>query len=248
MERPVRLSDTLPKGAEVLKTSKQSYVHRGDRIRRNDRVKKVLLVVGLVVAVAFIPRQQPRDAQASSVGGTFTFGLSGEAHRLRAELDATKGELELANAQLARARTIMTYSSRYHVGADLAGSIYDIALAEGIEPDLAFRLVRVESEFNPRATSSAGAVGLTQLMLATARDFDPHVTREQLYEPRTNLRIGFRYLRSLIKEYHGDVRLALLVYNRGPVAVETLRSLGVNPGNGYDVAVMKGYTGTGVVE
>jgi soluble lytic murein transglycosylase-like protein len=231
-----------------LKTSKQSYVHRGDRIRRNARIKKVLLILGLIAAGAMFPRLKPRDAQASSAAGKFTFGLSSQSRRLRAQLDATKGELALVNAQLERANSIMKYSARYKVSADIAAPIYDIALAEGIEPELGFRLVRVESEFNPRATSPAGALGLTQLMPATARYFDKTITREKLYEPRTNLRIGFRYLRSLIKEYDGNVRLALLVYNRGPVAVETMRSLGLDPRNGYDVAVMKGYTGTATVE
>lgn len=229
-----------------MKNPKQSYVHRGDRIRRNDRIKKSLLVGGLLVAVALFPRQQPADAEAS-LAPRFTFGVSGQASQLRAQLDATKGELELANAQLARANTIITYSSKYKIGADLARSIYDISQAEGIEPDLAFRLVRVESEFNPHAVSPAGAVGLTQLMPETAHWFDHKITREKLYDPSTNLRIGFRYLRTLIDQYHGNVRLALLVYNRGPVAVESLQKLGLDPHNGYDQAVMKGYTGTGVV-
>lgn len=216
------------------------YSHRGDGIRRKERFGKLLLVACLLAAVAFIPRQRPRDAEASSFAG-FTFAGSQEAARLRAQLDAAKGELALAHAQLDRAKAIMDYSGRFKVNAALAGSIYDVALAEGIEPELGFRLVRVESEFNPHAISSVGAVGLTQLMPSTARYFDKDVTREELFEPRTNLRIGFRYLRSLINEYDGDVRLALLVYNRGPVAVESLRSLGVDPGNGYAKLVMKGY-------
>lgn len=245
MESPVRVYGTLPQG-DLLKRLQQTYSHRGDQIRRRERIKKGLLIVGLGAAVWMIPHERPRDAQASAFHG-FTFGLDDEAARLRAELDATKGELELANAQLARAKTIMKYSARFKVSADLAAAVYDIALAEGIEPELGFRVVRVESEFNPRATSPAGAVGLTQIMPATARYFDKDITREKLYDPRTNLRLGFRYLRTLISEYDGNVQLALLVYNRGPVVVEALRARGLDPRNGYEKAVMKGYTGTGVV-
>ena len=228
-----------------MSSKRQDYVHRGDRDRRNDLIGKVILVAALVGAVALIPRERPRDAAASSVG--FSFGLGGDTRQLRDDLDAARGELELTQAQLSRAHEIMAFSTKYKVDAGLAGDVYDVALAEGIEPDLGFRLVRVESEFNPHATSSVGAVGLTQLMPSTAKFFDRKVTRDRLYDPRTNLRLGFRYLRSLIREYHGDVRLALLVYNRGPEAVETLRSLGLDPRNGYDAAVMKGYTGTGTV-
>jgi len=228
-----------------LQSAQQSYSHRGDRLRRMDRLRKVGLVVVFLGAVALIPREQPRAAQASE-NSSFSFGSSSQNRKLRAELDATRGALELANAQLTRARTIMDYSSRYKVGADLAGSVYDVAVAEGIDPELGFRLVRVESEFNPHAISAAGAIGLTQLMPATARYFDSTVTKEKLYNAQTNLHLGFRYLRSLIDENHGNVKLALLVYNRGPQAVETLQSLGMNPSNGYEHAVMKGYTGTGL--
>jgi soluble lytic murein transglycosylase-like protein len=231
--------------------SQRSYSHRGDRIRRNERIGKILLIGGFCVAVALIPHQPPSDAEASSATTTstsrFTFGLTGESRRLRAELDAAKGELQLAQAQLERANSIMGFSARFKVSADLATDIYEVALAQGIEPELGFRLVRVESQFNPRATSSAGAIGLTQVIPSTAKYFDKTITRERLYEPRTNLRVGFRYLRTLIDEYHGDLRLALLVYNRGPEAVNTLRSLGIDPANGYETAVMKGYKGSGVV-
>ncbi|HEX6533992.1 MAG TPA: lytic transglycosylase domain-containing protein [Gemmatimonadaceae bacterium] len=229
-----------------MRNPTQSYAHRGDRLRRNDRIKKVVLVAGLLIAVALVPRQRPEVAQASA-GSAFTLGLTSESRRLRNELDAAKGELALAKARLDRANRVMAYSSRYHIGADLAGAIYDISQAEGIEPGLAFRLVKVESEFNEHATSPVGALGLTQLMPSTARYFQKGLTREQIYDRDTNLRIGFRYLRSLIREYHGNVRLALLVYNRGPLAVETLRSLGLDPHNGYDDAVLAGYHGTGIV-
>ena len=85
-------------------------------------------------------------------------------------------------------------------------------------------------------------------MLPTAKYFDKAVTRERLFDPQTNLRIGFRYLRGLMKSYKGDLKLALLVYNRGPVAVERALATGVDPANGYDRVIMKGYGGTGLAE
>jgi len=208
-----------------------------------------LIVAGLLVVVALLPRERPREAEASStpVVSAFPFGIA-DARRMHAELDSAKGQLVLVQAQLERANTVMEYSTKYKVSADLAGSIYDVALAEGIEPDLGFRLVKVESEFHDRATSRVGALGLTQVMPATARDFVPGITREQLYDRKTNLQIGFRYLRGLIGEYKGDVKLALLVYNRGPVAVESLRALGLDPRNGYEAAVTRGYSGKGTVD
>jgi soluble lytic murein transglycosylase-like protein len=144
--------------------------------------------------------------------------------------------------------TIFTYARRYRITMDLARRIHDIALEEKIEPELAFRLVRLESRFDPNAVSRAGAIGLTQLMVGTARYFQPGVTAEQLTDPDINLHIGFRYLRGLVREYRGDLKLALLVYNRGPTAVQNALALGEDPANGYDRVLMRGYKGRGVID
>lgn len=153
-----------------------------------------------------------------------------------------------SHASLQRWNRIYRFSTRFRVSPDLARLVHDIAVEEGIEPELAFRLVQVESRFDPRAASPAGAVGLTQLMPGTAREFQPDVTREQLLDPATNLRIGFRYLRALIREQRGDLRLALLVYNRGPIAVAQDLARGVDPANGYERVVMRGYRGRGILD
>ena len=204
------------------------------------------MLTAFAASIGYVVRDSgPVEAKAEAP--RFPVVIGSEAVRLRAEIDAARSELDLANAQLDRWHKIFSYSSQYRVGADLATSVYDIALAEGIEPELAFRLVRVESEFNERATSPVGAVGLTQLMVPTARYFQKGITRDQLYDRDTNLRIGFRYLRTLVREYKGNVQLALLVYNRGPQAVQNSRDQGLDPSNGYERVVMKGYTGRGVI-
>ena len=205
------------------------------------------MVGGFALAVVIGWRNGGTSEASAEPSPTVFPGLASDS-RLQAELDKTRGELDLANAQLARWNRIFTYSSQYRISADLAADIYDISQAEGIEPDLAFRLVRVESQFNERATSPVGAVGLTQLMPETAKWFEKGVTRPKLYDRQTNLRIGFRYLRTLIQEQKGNVKMALLVYNRGPVAVNAARANGVNPSNGYDRAVTQGYKGTGTVD
>jgi soluble lytic murein transglycosylase-like protein len=230
-----------------MRNLRGTYVHRGDRERRRRRIRTALLLAAFAASVGVVVRDSG-PAEAKAEAPRFPVVLGSEAVRLRAELESARGELELANAQLERWHKIFGFSSRYHVAADLATSIYDIALAEGIEPDLAFRLVRVESQFNLRATSPVGAIGLTQVMLPTARYFQKDITREKLYDRDTNLRIGFRYLRSLVREHKGNVQLALLVYNRGPQAVANLREQGLDPSNGYDRVVMKGYKGSGVIE
>jgi soluble lytic murein transglycosylase len=82
-------------------------------------------------------------------------------------------------------------------------------------------LVRVESRFNPRARSGAGATGLTQLMPKTARAVGRRllgmrwVGRRMLRQPETNLKIGLRYLKELDEHFQGHMPLALAAYNAG---------------------------------
>jgi soluble lytic murein transglycosylase-like protein len=234
-----------------MKNVRGTYVHRGDAYRRRTRIKRATLALSLLGATAFVlgnRRPAAPAAEAAPVKSS-PFRIDVATDRsLASSLDSTRGELELVRAQLERATKIINFSSRYSIGADLAGNIVDVASAEGIDPELAFRLVKLESDFNPHATSPVGAVGLTQDMPSTARDYVKGITRERLYDPTTNLRVGFRYLRGLVDEYHGDVKLALLVYNRGPVAVEKSRAQGDNPSNGYDRILTKGYRGTGIME
>ncbi|HEX8432196.1 MAG TPA: transglycosylase SLT domain-containing protein [Longimicrobium sp.] len=197
-------------------------------------------------------RKQPRweigpVAFSATLGGLlciFAFMLgarsAGGSLASAAILGAPAGATELQAAELERLREITAYSARYQIPADLAANIQDIARAEGIEPDLAFGLVRAESEFNRHAVSPVGAVGLTQLMPSTAKYFRVKgTTRHDLHDRDTNLRIGFRYLKTLVDKYDGDVRLALLAYNRGPDRVDQLVRRGIDPNNGYVEMVLR---------
>lgn len=201
----------------------------------------------MTTAVIATRRTTTANAEPATGRRAPLFSL-GENRKLRDELQSARGELSLVRAQFERADKIMQYSTKYAIPAGMAGKVFDASLREGIDPELAFRLVRLESEFNERAVSKVGALGLTQLMPSTAVLFEKGVTREQLFNGATNLRIGFRYLRTLLDMYKGDVRLALLAYNRGEDAVWRDVKNGVNPGNGYDRWVMRDYKGKGLLE
>ena len=98
----------------------------------------------------------------------------------------------------------------------LESLIVAAARQEGLPPALLAALVQVESGFQPRAVSRAGAKGLTQLMDGTAKLLgvsDP-------FDPWQNLVGGARYLRSLLNRYSGNLPLALAAYNAGPGAVD----------------------------
>jgi soluble lytic murein transglycosylase-like protein len=101
--------------------------------------------------------------------------------------------------------------------------IADAAQRHRVDKALVKAVIRAESDFIPYARSPKGAVGLMQLMPATAR---MHKVWSVL-EPKSNIEGGVRHLRLLLDQYNGNVRLALAAYNAGGGAVQ--RHGGVPP-------------------
>ena len=90
------------------------------------------------------------------------------------------------------------------------------AAAQALEPNLLRAVIVVESGFNSRALSPKGAMGLMQLMPATARRFGAF----DLYDPHQNIAAGASYLKFLMNRFGNDVSLALAAYNAGEEAVQ----------------------------
>jgi len=101
--------------------------------------------------------------------------------------------------------------------------IDEAAKRHDVDPELVKAMVRVESNFNPRAVSNKGAMGLMQLIPGTARRFGVG----NVFNPVENIDGGVRYLKYLLGLFEGDVKLSLAAYNAGEHAVE--RHGGVPP-------------------
>ena len=84
-----------------------------------------------------------------------------------------------------------------------------------LPPQLIHSVIRVESNYNPYAVSSKGALGLMQLIPATARRFGV----SDVFDPVENIQGGARYLKYLLDLFNNDYRLALAAYNAGEAAV-----------------------------
>jgi soluble lytic murein transglycosylase-like protein len=98
----------------------------------------------------------------------------------------------------------------------LGDVVAEHARRHDLSPDLVRAVIRVESGWNPHAVSAKGALGLMQLMPATAAEYgvsDP-------FDPEQNIGAGVAYLRKLIDRFDGKTELALAAYNAGPGAVE----------------------------
>ena len=86
----------------------------------------------------------------------------------------------------------------------------------GLDEDFVKAVINQESGFNPNATSHCGAMGLMQLMPATAQGLG--VT--DAYNPEQNIQGGTKYLKGLMDRFGNDKSLALAAYNAGPNAVK----------------------------
>jgi soluble lytic murein transglycosylase-like protein len=96
--------------------------------------------------------------------------------------------------------------------------INSVANRHGIDARWVAALIEIESGFNPKAVSPKGAIGLMQLMPATAARYGVRNARE-LFDPERNLDIGVRHLKDLLIAHEGNVALAMASYNAGSGAV-----------------------------
>jgi len=178
------------------------------------------------------------EAASSELLAARRTGQPAEAQRLLVEALARTGDARSAHgvARLALRRDL---SGPVVAGTrDLWTIAYPDAFRElvvrytrgsAVEPELLQALMREESALDPKALSWAGAVGLTQLMLPTAREVARALrirapTADQLQNPSTNIQLGAAYLGRLLQRFDGNVAFALASYNAGEGAVNRWRS------------------------
>jgi soluble lytic murein transglycosylase len=195
--------------------------------RRADELLRLRLFTDAAAEIRVLPRSRGRDlrlAEAEFALGRFPAAVSA-AKRAFPEM-GTAGEGRVPDPW-----------RRLYYPIEEGGFLVDRAAEFGLEPALLRGLVRQESIFEAAARSRAGALGLTQLMPATARSIARSVLRQRyrkafLYDPRINARLGAAYFRRLLDSFGGNPVYALAAYNGGPGRME--RVLKENRGRSED--------------
>jgi soluble lytic murein transglycosylase-like protein len=116
----------------------------------------------------------------------------------------------------------------------IASAVQRECMLAGQDPNLVLAVIAVESEFNPRALSPVGAVGLMQVMPLWKKVLEV----DDLSHPETSIHAGVQILLHYQQLYDNNLDLTLTAYNRGPTQVNELLAGGVNPANGYSAKVL----------
>jgi len=138
----------------------------------------------------------------------------------------SRGVIWLGGVGVASPKTRAAEASALRLpGYELAKPLLEeAAMSQSLEPALVIAVAAAESAFNTDAVSRKGALGLMQVMPATAERYgiaekNPHEARRAVLEPKLNAQIGSRYLADLMRMFDGDKELALAAYNAGEGAV-----------------------------
>jgi hypothetical protein len=109
--------------------------------------------------------------------------------------------------------------------ADFDAMIEEKASKHDLDPRLVKAVIKAESNYDHRAVSRKGAIGLMQVMPSTGLDMGVF----NLFNPEENIEAGAKYLRLMLNKFGGDLKLALAAYNAGPRPVERSRGVPAIP-------------------
>lgn len=189
--------------------------------RRAIELKTLGLDADAAREVAALTDRYSKDPEALVLLSTMLNEVGAYHHALRLARGRFREKLERTGGVLSPALWNVAYPT---------GLLPTIRLqnAKGVDPFLIAAIIREESQYDLKAVSRVGAIGLMQVMPATANTVAqrigiPPVGRDDLFDQETNIRIGVRYVEQLLEQFSGNLVYTIAAYNAGPVVVNSWR-------------------------
>lgn len=208
---------SLAMDAEALAPLKRTEVEQQPDYRRAVELKRLGLDQDAARELSALTDRYSRDPDALMALSILLNEAGAYHHALRLARARFRDKLERTGGSVAPGLWSVAYPMGLLPTIELQGT-------NGVDPFLVAAIIREESQYDGRAVSRVGAIGLMQVMPATAnavaqRHHWPAVGRDDLFDQETNIRIGARYVEQLLTQFSGNVVLTIAAYNAGPPVV-----------------------------
>ena len=203
-------------------------------------MRVTILVAAFVIALAWLLGPNPfRDSGDEAVAQYDEFLVELEHLITETDYDRVSAIMDLSIEFHFDPTIVMLVDHYSRLNVDREKLAWSIVKDHEVMTHVALSLIKIESNGNTFAKSNKNAYGLTQLLLPTARDYDPDVTRAQLFDQETNIKIFFMHFERLLRHYEGNLTKVLHGWNRGEGTVDKLLAANIDPSNGFSAAIYK---------
>ncbi len=195
----------------------RSEIEQHNAYRRAVELKALGLDLDAAREVAVLTERYSHDPEVLIVLSSLLNEVGAYHHALRLARARFRDKLERTGGNVSPLLWPVAYPTGLLPTIKLQG-------AKGVDPYLIAAIIREESQYDLKAVSRVGAIGLMQVMPATANNVAqrvglPAVVREDLFDQETNIRIGVRYVEQLLEQFSGNMVYTIAAYNAGPIVV-----------------------------
>ena len=195
----------------------RAHIEQQSAYRRAVELRALGLEQDAVRELAALTDQYGRDPEALAALSIMLNEVGAYHHALRLVRSRFREKLERTGGEIADDLWRVAYPT---------GLIPTIKMSavNGVDPFLVAAIIREESQYDWKAVSRVGAIGLMQVMPATANAVAqqhrlPPLSREDLFDEETNIQIGVRYVEQLLAQFSGNLVQTIAAYNAGPIVV-----------------------------
>ncbi len=216
-ENPSINAESPQNGDPTQRANARTDIEQQSAYRRASELKMLGLDAEAAREVGVLADRYAKDPDVLVGLSTLLNEVGAYHHALRLARAKFREQLERTGGAIAPALWNVAYPTGLLPVISMQG-------AKGVDPYLIAAIIREESQYDVKAVSRVGAIGLMQVMPATANNVArrvglPEVGREDLFDQETNIRIGVRYVEQLLEQFSGNLAYTIAAYNAGPIAV-----------------------------